>query len=125
MKKNLWGVVAIAAAAMTMGCNVFIEVSKTTVRGQNNLTDLVVTVEGADFDIETVDLTDVYIGDVHFSTILAGTVTAEKETEDLLTDAGGFLDPGSLFSGLFERGKLFPKIGEEFPVGVLADQFSG
>jgi hypothetical protein len=51
------------------------------VKAHNSLTDLTVNVDGKDSDVDAIDLLDVAIGDVTFSSIPGGTTTSAKATQ--------------------------------------------
>lgn len=82
MKKSYWMIPAAAAALLTAGCHFWIEVPvETTVRAQNDMTDLVVSVGGLSTDGVDIDLNGVTIGDVYFSKVRAGRVTGNEVTD--------------------------------------------
>ena len=82
MKNSYWMIPAAAAALMTVSCHFWIEVPvETTVRAQNEMTDLEVSVYGETTSGVDIDLNGVTIGDVYFSKIPAGSVTGEEDTD--------------------------------------------
>ena len=82
MKNSYWMILAAAAALMTVSCHFWIEVPvETTVRAQNEMTDLEVSVYGETTSGVDIDLNGVTIGDVYFSKIPAGSVTGEEDTD--------------------------------------------
>lgn len=74
--------VAAALTLTSIGCDIFIEVEPdTTLRAENNMVDLEVTVNGATSEVDGIDLFDVTVGDIQFSEVLAGTITSSAVTE--------------------------------------------
>ena len=82
MKNSYWMILAAIVVIMTVGCHFWIEVPvETTVRAQNEMTDLEVSVYGETTSGVDIDLNGVTIGDVYFSKIPAGSVTGEEDTD--------------------------------------------
>jgi hypothetical protein len=54
---------------------------ETKIKARNDLTDLTVDVNGSVTDVDAIDLEEVTIGDVLFSSVPAGTTTSEKSTQ--------------------------------------------
>ena len=82
--KSILRCVAIAATLtlVSVGCDIFIEVEPdTTLRAENEMVDLEVTVNGTTSEVDGIDLFDVTVGDIQFSEVLAGTITSSAVTE--------------------------------------------
>ncbi|MCX7726893.1 MAG: hypothetical protein N2053_08595 [Chitinispirillaceae bacterium] len=73
--------VGIYGILLLLSCTLIVEVDETTLRAENDMTNLEVTyTDGSKYNIVSIDLYDVEIGDVYFSEILAGTTTDKKTT---------------------------------------------
>jgi hypothetical protein len=81
MSKNLLGLLVLGMAVLVSGCAVFITPSTpTTIKAQNSLTAMSVDVGGTTTHVNGIDLVDVTIGDIVFSSIDYGTTTAAVTT---------------------------------------------
>jgi hypothetical protein len=83
MNNKLFAATTAAAVVMLVsGCNIFIDLKPTTIKAQNDLENLEVTVKGVTSDVTAVDLSGVQIADVVFSRIDAGDITEAVETTE-------------------------------------------
>ncbi|MCU0610048.1 MAG: hypothetical protein MUF22_09825 [Chitinispirillaceae bacterium] len=74
-------VLSVCAAALLLQCSVEVFLPpQTTIRAENDLTAMSVEVNGASTEVTGIDLAGVTIGDVFFSSIDYGTITAAKAT---------------------------------------------
>jgi hypothetical protein len=85
MLKKLSGLLALCAFFTVSGCSLWVSTPtpppQTTVEAENNLTSMSVDVSGVTTDVNGIDLEDVSIGDVSYSSILYGTTSSEKVTD--------------------------------------------
>jgi hypothetical protein len=79
MFKNVLKTAVAVTALMVAGCDIIVQ-SPTTVKAENDMTDLVVEINGDENDVSGIDLYNVEIGDITWSAIYAGTVTTAEET---------------------------------------------
>jgi hypothetical protein len=83
LKKLLW-VLAFETVALVAGCTVAVNSPPppplTTIKAENNLSNLSVDVSGTTTSVDGIDLQCVTIGDVFFASIAYGTTSSEKVT---------------------------------------------
>lgn len=80
MKKVVM-LVGTYAVLLLLSCTLIVDVHETTVRVQNDMTNLEASFsDGSKINIVAIDLYDVEIGDVYFGEILAGSTTNKKTT---------------------------------------------
>lgn len=79
MFKNVLKAAVAVTALMVAGCDIIVQ-SPTTVKAENDMTDLLVEIDGVENDVSGIDLYNVEIGDITWSAIYAGTVTTAEET---------------------------------------------
>ncbi len=81
MSRLLSGSLALCSVVLAAGCAVFVSPPpQTTVETENNLNGMSVDVSGTTTYVDGIDLEDVAIGDVFFSTVAYGTTSSEKVT---------------------------------------------
>jgi hypothetical protein len=81
MSKKILGLLALCAIAVAAGCSVFVSSpTQTTVEAENNLNSMSVDVNGTTTNVDGIDLENVTIGDVFYSSVPYGTTSAEKVT---------------------------------------------
>jgi hypothetical protein len=69
----------ICAVSILAGCSVSIDTPPdTTIKAENDLTNLYIDVMGKTTQVDGIDLANVYIGDVYFSYVNAGYSTVSK-----------------------------------------------
>ena len=79
--KKLIPIGIVCAVAVLTSCSLnIITPTETTIKAENNLTNLSIVVSGSTTKVTAIDLADVTIGDVFFSYIQGGTSTASKVT---------------------------------------------
>jgi hypothetical protein len=81
MSRNLLRVLAVCAVSLVESCAVVVTPPvQTTVEAENNLTSMSVDVSGTTTTVDGIDLKNVTIGDVSYSSIAYGTTSSEKVT---------------------------------------------
>ena len=80
MKTIIAALCAVYAVMMFSGCTIVVE-NDTQVKAHNSLTNLSVDVGGTTTDVDAIDLINVWIGDVSFSSIPGGYTTSPKTTK--------------------------------------------
>jgi hypothetical protein len=83
MKRFLLVSCALATMVLCSGCMLFVEVPTapaTTVRAENDLTNLSVDVNGQVTHVYNIDLTSVTIGDILYTHVYGGTLSSEVAT---------------------------------------------
>jgi hypothetical protein len=81
MSRKLLRVLAVCAVSLVAGCAVVVTPPpQTTVEAENHLTSMSVDVSGTTTTVDGIDLENVAIGDVSFTSILYGTTSSEKVT---------------------------------------------
>lgn len=81
MLNYLSGSLALSIVILASSCAVFVNVpEETTVETENNLNSMSVDINGTTTNVDGVDLENVAIGDVMFSSVAYGTTSAKKVT---------------------------------------------
>lgn len=81
MSRKLLRVLAVCAVSLVAGCAVVVTPPpQTTVEAENHLTGMSVDVSGTTTNVDGIDLENVAIGDVSYSSIAYGTTSSEKVT---------------------------------------------
>ena len=82
MTKKYFKGIALCVAAITVNCTMSVEPLRyTTVEATNNLNGMDVDINGTTTNVNGIDLENVQIGDVSYTSIGYGTTTSQKVTD--------------------------------------------